>query len=156
MTLTWMLLTGLTACGGEPAPPYDPAADAERRERWRAALEASLGDAYGAPVPGLDEADLERGREVFGKSCSGCHGMYARGDGPQVARIGPPPPPDLVDPETSSFLSDAAQVQVIRGGSPGTAMPPMARSLSDENLLAAYAYIRSLRREEAAKVVDHR
>lgn len=154
-----MLLTGLlalAACGKEEPPPYDPVADAERRERWRDVLRSSLGDAYDAPVPGLADADLERGREVFGKSCAGCHGMYARGDGMRVEKIGPPPPPDLVDPATATFLSDAAQMLVIRGGSPGTAMPPMARSLSDENLLAAYAYVLMLRQNEAANTVDHR
>jgi len=140
-----------------PAPPIDPVVNAERRAAYRDGLKAAMGDAYDAPVAGLAGADRVWGQEVFAKSCSGCHGAYARGDGPRLRRVDPPMPPNIVDPTTSHFFSDTAQMAIIRGGSPGTAMPPMARSLSEENLLAAYAYIGSLREAEleAARAQGH-
>jgi len=135
-----------------PPPPIDPVVNAERRETYRDGMKAAMGPAYDAPVPGLEDADRVRGQEVFAKSCSGCHGAYGLGDGPTLRRVAPPKPPNIVDPTTSHFFSDAAQMAIIRAGSPGTAMPPMARSLSDENLLAAYAYITSLREAELEAV----
>jgi cytochrome c oxidase cbb3-type subunit 2 len=149
-----MLLTllALLACfySTPDYEPLPPEVEVARRDSLKARLQLVLGEAYDAPVSGLTDADEVRGKEVFTKSCSGCHGFDGRGYGRQREKIPPPAPADLVTPGVSTFLSDAAQMQVIREGSPGTAMPPMARSLSDENLLAAYKYVLFLRTEQAA------
>ncbi len=100
---------------------------------------------YDAPVKGLKEADLARGADIYIKNCSGCHGAYGQGNGPRRGIVGPPWPSNLVAEEPAGFFSPAAQMQIIHGGSPGTSMPPMARSLSASQLLDAYAHIVSLR-----------
>jgi mono/diheme cytochrome c family protein len=52
---------------------------------------------------------LERGRKLYLKHCSDCHGPKGKGDGP-LSRLHAQrtlrPPYDLTDPEVQSFLSD--------------------------------------------------
>jgi mono/diheme cytochrome c family protein len=61
-----------------------------------------------SPVPQSPEG-LERGRKLYLKHCSDCHGQMGKGDGP-LARLHAQrtlrPPYDLTDPEVQSFLSD--------------------------------------------------
>ena len=140
------LILLLAACEAPPPEaPFDPVADRARREAFRDALKVSMGDAYDAPVPGVAGADLARGADIYIKSCSGCHGAYGQGDGPRRGKVGPPWPANIVAEGPAGFFSPAAQMQIIHGGSPGTSMPPMARSLSASQLLDAYAHIVQMR-----------
>ena len=70
------------------------------------------------PMPG-DEASIARGESLFLQQCVSCHGLGGRGDGPEAARL-VPPPADLrlhvpLHPDTETYL-------FITGGVPGTAM----------------------------------
>ena len=48
-----------------------------------AALTASAPAARSAPVKG----DPERGRQVYGRRCSGCHSLVRNGEGPRHLRV---------------------------------------------------------------------
>ena len=124
----------------EPVAVVDPA---ERRAQLEVDLRARLGDAYDQPPPGLSGADPERGASVYHKSCGPCHGSTGRGDGPRASSMSPRPTA-LAGPGASA-LPDAAQLEVIRSGSPGTGMPGWGRSLPDERLIDVYAYVLTLR-----------
>ncbi len=159
-----MLLLSLFACGAE-APTPDPHAGhaaevapaspapslhashsdhmkmmAATRERLR----AELGPAYDAPVPGLAAADAGAGRATFEQQCASCHGATGKGDGPAGKDLNPPPS-DMTDAFHARYYSDAGRVQVIRRGSPGTAMAGFEGALSEEQIVQVYAFVASLR-----------
>ena len=137
-----LLCVALTlSCSGEPSAPVDHDA---RRATLRQELQARLGPAYEAPVAALASADLEQGAAVYGKSCSACHGDKADGHGHR-AGILDPKPANLVGARGRDYYSDAGQLQLVREGISGTGMPPFAHALRDEDIVAAYAYVVSLR-----------
>lgn len=78
-----------------------------------------------------DFASVEAGRQIYLGSCSGCHG--ATGEGSQG--------PSLLSGRASR-LPDAALLNSIKNGLPGTSMPnfPMA----DEKVSQVAAFVRSL------------
>lgn len=115
----------------------------------RDALRATLGPAYDAPVPGLDAANVERGRALYVTHCASCHGDGGRGDGPAAASL-TPTPGDLTDAFHARYYSDAGRVQIIRDGSAGTSMTGFGGMLGDVGVLDVYAYVRSLRPAVAA------
>src|SRR5690606_29513040 len=97
------------------------------------ALEAKAG----APRP-LTAADAAKGKEVYTRECSACHGAFGRGDGPAARFIDPLPrdftkgqfklrtTANMAPPATSDVL------RVIERGIPGTAMPSFAFLSADE------------------------
>lgn len=134
------LLVLLAACAGSIAP-YDPAKEPERRAALEAALREKLGAAYDQPLPGLEQADLELGREVYYKNCDACHGAHGQGNGPRADRMHPGPTNFLM----GQRLSDAGEYEIIRSGSPGTGMAAFSRGFDDSHMLAAYRYVQWLR-----------
>jgi mono/diheme cytochrome c family protein len=64
--------------------------------------------AKSSPVA-VTTAGTERGRKLYLKHCSDCHGPKGKGDGP-LARLHAQrtsrPPYDLTDPDVQTFLSD--------------------------------------------------
>ena len=161
--LTILLLTLTTsACGGaeiSPPPPSPPPAHpdhmasmgdhmasmAKQRDRLREAL----GEAYDAPVPGLDAADVAHGSQLFQTSCALCHGPAGKGDGPAGVALSPPPA-DLTDTPHARFYSDAGRVRIVTEGSPGTGMAGFQDRLSPSEILDVYAYVATLRGDEPA------
>ncbi len=133
------LLLVLIGCAGSIAP-YDEAAEPERRARLEADLRARLGPAWDQPVPGVAEADLQLGAEVWYKNCDPCHGPYGQGDGPRADRMRPRPS-NLHDERR---LSAAGEYLVIVEGSPGTGMPAFD-SLPERHRLAVARYLAELR-----------
>lgn len=125
---------------GDHAHADHMAAMAATRDRLR----TGLGDAYAAPVPGLDAADPVRGKTIYAANCAACHGDAGRGDGPAGRELSPPPA-DFTDPFHARFYSDAGRVAVIRTGVPGTAMAGWEGALSPRDILDVYAYVRTLR-----------
>jgi cytochrome c oxidase cbb3-type subunit 3 len=77
------------------------------------------------------------GGAVFKGHCTGCHGS----DGKGKSAIGTP---DFTSPKTLSGLSDADVVETITNGRKGTIMPAWKGKLSDEEIMAVAAYVRSL------------
>jgi high-affinity iron transporter len=118
---------------------------AATRERLR----AELGVAYDSPVPGLDTADADNGKAVYEANCVSCHGATGKGDGVAAAGLNPPPS-DFTDAFHARYYTDAGRMQIIRKGSPDTAMAGFEGSLSDAQILDVYAYVRALRGDVGA------
>jgi len=80
------------------------------------------------------------GDTVFKTHCAGCHGS----DGKGISAIGTP---DFTTQKTLSGLSDAEVIDTITNGRKGTIMPAWKGKLSDEEIAAVAAYLRSLGRK---------
>ena len=82
--------------------------------------------------------DLSRGKKIFVKYCSSCHGTPGQGDG---YRLLGPNPADLTSLATKQ-QQDADLLQTIHEGKPN--MPPWKSRLSKKDSLDVLAYIRTL------------
>jgi len=80
------------------------------------------------------------GGAVFKTHCTGCHGSDGRGN----SAIGTP---DFTSPKTQAGISDAGIIDTITNGRKGTIMPAWKGKLSDEEIAAVAAYLRSLGRK---------
>ena len=80
------------------------------------------------------------GGAVFKTHCTGCHGSDGKGN----SAIGTP---DFISPKTLSGLSDADVIDTITNGRKGTIMPAWKGKLSNEDIAAVAAYLRSLGRK---------
>ena len=96
--------------------------------RWmsRAAVLAMAG-VWSAPVmAGIEDGDLEEGRQVYNQVCVTCHGEKGDGKGPAGAALNPPPRDFRTgefkyggsDEDLFSIISDGA---AVKGGSPSMA-----------------------------------
>jgi mono/diheme cytochrome c family protein/rhodanese-related sulfurtransferase len=82
------------------------------------------------PIPG----DSRRGREIYARECSKCHGENAEGGlGPAIG-----------NPAFLALASDAFLRYTIEHGRDGTEMLPFGTVLPNEDLDAVTAYLRSL------------
>jgi high-affinity iron transporter len=118
-------------------------------ERTRSELRTTLGEAYDAPVPGLDAADPVRGATVYQQACASCHGATGKGDGASAAGL-EPSAADFTDAFHARYYSDAGRVRIIEQGSPGTAMAGFASQLDQGRILDVYAYVRQFREHGSA------
>lgn len=84
---------------------------------------------------------LAAGRSLYTAHCQACHGAGGKGDGPQAARL-TTTPADLTT-HVSQHL-DAELYRMISQGVRGTAMPPFAGRLSEEERWHLINYIRTL------------
>ncbi|HJZ99087.1 MAG TPA: c-type cytochrome [Candidatus Solibacter sp.] len=80
------------------------------------------------------------GDAVFKARCTACHGS----DGKGKSAIGTP---DFTSAKTQSGISDADIIDTITNGRKGTIMPAWKGKLSDEEIAAVAAYLRSLGRK---------
>jgi high-affinity iron transporter len=96
-------------------------------------------------VPPTAES-LAVGQQVYQQQCSACHGATGRGDGPLAASLRPRP----VDLQVHAPQHpDSFLFEVISKGVPGTAMPPFAAGLSEDERWHVLNYIRALAAEGA-------
>lgn len=79
------------------------------------------------------------GAAVFKARCVGCHGE----DGKGKTKVNPP---DLTDPKIQASLSDDDIVNTIANGRKGTLMLGWKGKLSEQEISAVAAYVRSLGR----------
>ena len=82
--------------------------------------------------------DVARGKILFVRNCSGCHGPQGKGDG---YRILGPDPANLTAPSTTK-KSDADLLKTIHDGKPN--MPSWKAHLSEEQSRNVLAYVRTL------------
>jgi mono/diheme cytochrome c family protein len=106
-----------------------------------ACMEASLGAA------GAQSADdVTRGRELFLRHCSGCHGADGRGE----AKTFRPNVGNLAIKELMDQLSDDYLFAVIRKGGAAVgknaAMPAWSPQLDDDDIARLVAFVRTLSR----------
>jgi mono/diheme cytochrome c family protein len=80
---------------------------------------------------------------IYDATCASCHGVTGKGDG--AAAVGlDPRPSDFTDAFHARFYSDAARVEIIRKGLPGTGMGAFGGQYSDPEILDMYAYVKTL------------
>ena len=77
---------------------------------------------------------------VFSVKCFVCHGP----DGKGFAAI---KTPDFTDPKWQASTTDAAIIDTIKNGKTGTPMPRFEDKLSEDEIKALVAYVRSLKNE---------
>ena len=87
-----------------------------------------------SPVP-MTEQSIEKGRELFGKHCSGCHGEKGRGVGTL----------DLTDSIVIHGDTDGEIFHVITDGIEGTAMRPFKKELTKDMRWHLVNYMKSLK-----------
>ncbi|ALA60347.1 c-type cytochrome [Nitrospira moscoviensis] len=98
-----------------------------------------------APIAARGDAsagDARKGKVLFVKYCTGCHGTGGQGDG---YRLLGPRPADLTGPSTAA-RSDAELLKTIHEGKPN--MPAWRFRFSDEEGRDVLAYVRTLGRHE--------
>lgn len=99
------------------------------------------------PWPGNDFApDPEIGRDLYVQTCSSCHGVEGRGDGPQALEDDLGRPIRARDLTTGEFRGGVEPEEIfkrIRCGIPGTPMPGQDM-LSDEETWQLVHYVRRL------------
>ncbi len=81
--------------------------------------------------------DVQSGSKIFADNCAACHGA----DGKGVAAM---KTPDFTNPAVQAALSDATVTKTIREGKPGTAMPAWGGKLSEAEITAVAAFVKSL------------
>ncbi|MGH2562031.1 MAG: c-type cytochrome [Thermomicrobiales bacterium] len=106
-----------------------------------------------APLPTLDSDQVVLGRQIYLQNCAACHGASAEGvpnwQQPDARGNLPPPPHD--DSGHTWRHGDAELREIIRDGlrdvfnkTPELTMPPFKERLSDEEIAAVIAYVKSL------------
>lgn len=96
---------------------------------------------WAGPVAG-QRPSPEDGQRLFKLNCVSCHGAGGKGDGAAAPQLNPKPA-DLTSPKTQA-QNDAALLEVIKFGRPGTAMPGWMNELDERDMRSVLAYIRSL------------
>ena len=91
------------------------------------------------PDPKVKSGDVARGKTLFIKYCTGCHGPQGGGDGYKFLRG--PDPAKLTSPSTRK-KSDADLLKTIHDGKPN--MPPWKVRLSEKESRDVLAYVRTL------------
>lgn len=93
------------------------------------------------------QRDVTAGRDLYARSCAGCHGEGGRGDGPSAAGFATKPA-DLVDGRLMNGLPDEFLANVILNGGPAEGlaptMPGFRGHLGDDQVRQVIAYVRSL------------
>ena len=107
---------------------------------------AACGLALGltAPHGWAETGDPAKGKAMYERLCSTCHGAQGKGDGP-AGQMMRPPAADLTSSKVKG-KPDADLFQSIQNGKPPTAMSAFKGQLSDEQIHDVVAYIRSLGR----------
>jgi DMSO reductase family type II enzyme heme b subunit len=126
-----------------------PSASSGRRSP-RGLITLALALAFVFP-PGLtaQDAQMERGREVYDRWCASCHGFQGDGLGPAADYMLPRPRDftrGLYQIRTTSggdIPTDADIMRIIDEGMPGTTMPGWRDQLSRGDREAVLAYIKS-------------
>jgi mono/diheme cytochrome c family protein len=103
-----------------------------------------------------------RGKAVYDKHCTECHGTAGKGDGPSAFYVAPRPRDfstgryKIRSTETGSVPTDDDLIRSVRQGLYGTAMPAWDRILSDTDIQDVVAYIKSMSPQFATppKVVE--
>ena len=104
-------------------------------------------------APSIND-DANRGRQIYARVCSVCHGD--RGNGSMWASANlRPAPRDFSSPQAKADLTRERMLQAVAGGRPNTAMPGYSTRLSFEDRAAVVDYIRtSIMRVDADKDIS--
>lgn len=97
-----------------------------------------IANTFMAPSVG---ADASRGRQIYARVCSVCHGDRGKGSMWASANLRPAPR-DFSSPEARAELTRDRMLASVAAGRPGTAMPGYATRLSVADMNAVVDYIR--------------
>jgi mono/diheme cytochrome c family protein len=89
--------------------------------------------------------DTRRGRVVYKRTCSACHGEFGRGKGVLANLFLRISAVDLTESLDMKIMSDEQLIKVVREGK-GEYMPPWKGTLSDDDIVDVAAYVRMLAR----------
>jgi DMSO reductase family type II enzyme heme b subunit len=107
--------------------------------------------------------DITKGKDIYDKRCTWCHGPDGDGAGAAQDRLNPPPRDFTYGSykiKTSSFDSlapnDDDVFRMIRDGMPGTAMPGWNDLLTEQDMWDLVAYVKFFARfgQQAVKQID--
>ena len=87
-------------------------------------------------------ADASRGRQLYARHCSVCHGDRGNGSVWASANLRPAPR-DFATPQARTELTRAGMIAAVAAGRPGTAMPGWAVKLKLQDMEAVVDYIRT-------------
>ena len=105
-----------------------------------AAAVSGVSEAAGAQR-GRGRSQAERGRAVYEARCTRCHGADGAGK-TRLAEV--VEPPDMTDPAWQRRRSNARMIASVADGR--GQMPAFKKKLSRQEIAAAVAYVRTLRR----------
>lgn len=89
------------------------------------------------------KADLSKGKEIFLKNCTLCHGSSGKGDGPAAKALNPKP----ANFTKGIFKYGSANTDISNFIKKGKgAMPPWGGVISDQDINKVISYIRSLKK----------
>lgn len=141
-TLTLLVAAGIISCVEHhplPLQPRVPASNLEEAKR----LKAPFGDTRAAPP-----AIIAEGKKLFeGKgTCTHCHGLEGKGDGPAAHLLKPHPPTDFTNCKLHEVREDGELFWIIDNGSPGTGMVDHVHDgkLTEGEAWKIVAYLRTL------------
>jgi len=107
-------------------------------------LLAAPSSAQTPPLAAATTADLGTGKRTFDAQCAWCHGAGgAGGAGPTLQRA-----------TLRHAANDAALIDIVRNGIPGTEMPSFATVLTERTAWQTAAYVQSLGRAAAAHPIS--
>ena len=102
-----------------------------------------------SPIAATDRPALARGKVLYSRLCTPCHGEKGMGDGP-VATRGFPPPPSLHD-EKARAMRDGQIFHILTYGQGN--MPAYATQMTREDRWRVIRFLRSL---QQAPIADAR
>jgi mono/diheme cytochrome c family protein len=151
ISLAW----GVSALGHEKADHEPPGHDAHHdvhlqammREKERIPAEFRIMDR--TPVTPT-ATSLARGKMLYEKHCSVCHGEEGRGDGPAAAAL-EPRPASFLDLEHSNFYSPGEKYWIIGNGTKETGMPGFGHLLAPNERWDLVNHILSLQEKASGK-----
>ena len=98
-------------------------------------------------LPAASSSAAEDAAAVFTGTCSICHGVGGKGDGPSAQGL-EPKPADFTNCQTMVKDSDEVLFKIIKGGGQSagrsTVMPSWGDSLSDQQIRGLVKFIRGL------------
>jgi cbb3-type cytochrome c oxidase subunit III len=106
-----------------------------------AAGAASGGSSTAAEPAQGRAAQLERGRAVYTANCGRCHGADGQGHTRMAEMV---EPPDMSDPAWQRGRGTSRMIASVANGR--GQMPAFKKKLSKQDIAAAVAYVRTLRR----------
>jgi mono/diheme cytochrome c family protein len=102
------------------------------------------GPAWPEPPPDFGSADqVSQGRSLFLEHCAICHGENADGVGQRHSSLSSEPP-NFNEPSWQHRRTAGHVFTIIHDGKQGTSMPAWVGKLSDDEIWAIAAFVKSL------------